>query len=96
MSRLDASEPPSGPTELEPLLDETACSRITGRSVASLRRDRLLGQGCPYVKLQGLVRYRPQDVRAYIESNLRLGTNTHESEVRGPGPNKHDRDGVRS
>jgi len=65
---------------LEPLLNECEFSRITGRSVASVRRDRLLRQGCPYVKLQGLVRYRPQDVRAYIESNLRLGTAASTSE----------------
>jgi hypothetical protein len=57
--------------QLEPLFDEFELSRITGRSVGSHRRDRLLGIGCPYVKLNALVRYRPQDVRAYIERNLR-------------------------
>ena len=60
-------------TQIEPLLDEYECSRITGRSVASLRRDRLCGTGIPYVKLQALVRYRPSDVRAYIERNVRGG-----------------------
>jgi hypothetical protein len=59
---------------LEPLIGEHECARITGRSVPSLRRDRLLGVGCPYVKLQALVRYRPADVKAYIERNLRLGS----------------------
>ncbi len=58
-------------TKLETLLNETDCARITKRSVASLRRDRLMGIGCPYVKLGALVRYRPEDVRAYIERNLR-------------------------
>jgi hypothetical protein len=57
-------------TQIEPLIDEYECSRITGRSVASLRRDRLLGTGIPYVKLQALVRYRPSDLREYIEKNL--------------------------
>lgn len=56
-------------TELEPLLDEVEFSRITGRSVASARRDRLFGRGCPFVKLGALVRYRPSDVRDYIERN---------------------------
>jgi hypothetical protein len=60
-------------TQLEALIDEHEFSRITGRSVASARRDRLLRQGCPWVKLTGLVRYRPQDVREYIERNLRGG-----------------------
>jgi hypothetical protein len=58
---------------LEPLLDEYECSRITGRSVASLRRDRLVGRGISYVKLQALVRYRPCDLRTYIERNLHGG-----------------------
>jgi hypothetical protein len=63
-----------GDTQLESLLDEYEYSRITGRSVASARRDRLLGKGCPYVKLGALVRYRPSDVAAYIASNVRGGT----------------------
>ena len=58
-------------TQLEHLLDESQVAEITGRSVASLRRDRLLGIGCPYVKLVFLVKYRPSDVRAYIARNLR-------------------------
>jgi len=57
---------------LETLLNEHEYARITKRSVASARRDRLLKQGCPYVKLGALVRYRPEDVRAHIERNLRL------------------------
>lgn len=58
-------------TQLEPLLDEYEFAEITGRSVASARRDRFLGKGCPYVKLGFLVKYRPSDVRAYIERNVR-------------------------
>jgi hypothetical protein len=60
--------------DLETLLTEQEYARITKRSVASARRDRLLGQGCPYVKLGALVRYRPGDIRAYIERNLRRST----------------------
>jgi hypothetical protein len=56
---------------LEALLTEREYAGITQRSVASVRRDRLLKQGCPYVKLGALVRYRPEDVRAHLESNLR-------------------------
>jgi hypothetical protein len=58
---------------LEPLINEHECSRITGRSVPSLRRDRLLGIGIPFVKLTSLVRYDPNDIRAYIERNRRGG-----------------------
>jgi len=56
--------------ELETLLTEHEYARVTKRSVASVRRDRLLRQGCPYVKLGALVRYRPEDVRAHIERSL--------------------------
>ena len=55
---------------LETLLTEQDYARITKRSVASARRDRLLRQGCPCVKLGALVRYRPSDVRAYLERSL--------------------------
>ena len=61
----------SGDTELESLLTEREYASITKRSVASVRRDRLLKQGCPYVKLGALVRYRPADVKAHIEAHLR-------------------------
>jgi hypothetical protein len=57
--------------ELETLLTERDYARVIKRSVASVRRDRLLNQGCPYVKLGALVRYRPKDVLAHIERNLR-------------------------
>ena len=56
---------------LEPLLNEHELAEITGRSVASIRRDRLLGKGCPYVKLGASVKYRPEDVRVHLERNLR-------------------------
>jgi hypothetical protein len=61
-------------SELETLLTEHEYVRITKRSVASVRRDRLLGQGCPYVKLGALVRYRPQDVRAHLQRSLHRTT----------------------
>lgn len=60
--------------ELEPLLTEQEYARILKRSVASVRRDRLLRQGCPYVKLGALVRYRPEDVRAHLKRCLLLMT----------------------
>jgi hypothetical protein len=56
---------------LETLLTESEFARIVKRSLASIRRDRKLGTGCPYLKLGALVRYRPADVRRFIEFNLR-------------------------
>jgi hypothetical protein len=58
-------------SQLEPLLNEHDYTAITGESVATARRNRLLGKGCPFVKLGALVRYRPEDVRAYIARNLK-------------------------
>jgi hypothetical protein len=52
---------------LEKLIDESGLSRLTERSVQSLRRDRMLGRGCPYIKMGRLVRYDPRDVREYLE-----------------------------
>lgn len=53
---------------MERLLTEGELSRLIRRSLASLQRDRHLNQGIPYVKLGFQVRYRPEDVRAYLES----------------------------
>jgi predicted DNA-binding transcriptional regulator AlpA len=55
---------------IDALIDEREFARITGRSVASARRDRGLRTGCPYVKLGSLVRYRLADVREYIARNV--------------------------
>jgi len=55
-------------TTLEKLLSETEVASLTGRSKGSLRRDRLLGRGIPYLKIQHLVKYDPADVRRYLES----------------------------
>ena len=59
-------------SELETLLTEQEYAGVIKRSVASVRRDRLLRQGCPYVKLGALVRYRPNDVREHISRNRNL------------------------
>jgi len=52
----------------EDLLDEHDLARITKRSVASVRRDRLLEKGCPYVKIGSSVRYRRSDLESWLES----------------------------
>ena len=53
---------------LEALLNEHAVARVTGLSVASVRRWRLLGQGPKFIKLGAAVRYKPEDVSAWLES----------------------------
>jgi predicted DNA-binding transcriptional regulator AlpA len=53
---------------IETLLNERDVARITGLSVASVRRWRLLRQGPKYLKIGAAVRYRPEDVAAWLET----------------------------
>ena len=50
------------------LFNEHEVARITGMSLASVRRWRLLGFGPKPIKLGAAVRYHPDDVRAWIEA----------------------------
>ena len=52
----------------EALLNEHDVARITGLSVASVRRWRLLRQGPKYLKIGAAVRYHPEDLDAWIRS----------------------------
>lgn len=54
--------------ELETLLNERDVARITGLSVASVRRWRLLKRGPRYIKIGAAVRYRPELLAAWLES----------------------------
>jgi predicted DNA-binding transcriptional regulator AlpA len=53
---------------IESLLNENDVARITGLSVASVRRWRLLRQGPKFIKINSAVRYRTEDVRTWLES----------------------------
>ena len=53
---------------IEDLLNEHDVARITGMSVASVRRWRLFNRGPKYIKLGAAVRYRPSDLAAWIDS----------------------------
>jgi len=50
------------------LLNEHEVALITGLSVASVRRWRLLQQGPKYIKIGSAVRYRTEDVRAWLDT----------------------------
>ena len=58
---------------LEALLDEHDLARITKRSVASIRRDRLLKKNCPFITIDTSVRYMRSDVEDWLRSLPRLG-----------------------
>ena len=53
---------------LNTLLNEHDVARITNLSVASVRRWRLLRQGPKFIKLNSAVRYRPEDLAAWLAS----------------------------
>ncbi len=50
------------------LLTERDVARITGLSVASVRRWRLLRQGPKYLKIGAAVRYRAEDISMWLKS----------------------------
>ena len=53
----------------KPFLNEFEVSTITGRAVATLRNDRHLRRGLPYLKVaQRSIRYRTPDVMNFMEA----------------------------
>jgi predicted DNA-binding transcriptional regulator AlpA len=50
------------------LLNEHDVARLTSMSVATVRRWRLFGQGPMFIKIGAAVRYRPEDVTAWLSS----------------------------
>jgi predicted DNA-binding transcriptional regulator AlpA len=53
---------------IESLLNEHDVARITGLSVASVRRWRLVRQGPKYLKIGAAVRYKQGDLSAWLAS----------------------------
>lgn len=49
-------------------IDEKEVSKITGRALSTLRNERFMGKGIPYVKVGRSVRYRIDDVIAFMET----------------------------
>ena len=56
------------------LLGEEQAAQVTGKSVSTLQKDRVAGDGIPYVKLGRAVRYRLSDLKAHIAKNIRRST----------------------
>ena len=63
------------PTPLEAALNEEEAARVIGVAPKTMRNWRVKGIGPPFVATgPKLVRYRPEDLRAYQEANLRRST----------------------
>lgn len=52
------------------LLNEKEVAKQLGVSLACLQRWRWRKEGPPYVKLGSAVRYRPEDLDAFVRANL--------------------------
>jgi predicted DNA-binding transcriptional regulator AlpA len=61
---------------LESLLNEREVADITGLSVASVRRWRLLKQGPKYIKIGTSVRYTPESIREFVATRPTGGGQT--------------------
>jgi len=55
-------------TTIEALWNERDVARVSGLSVATIRRRRLLDQPPKFIKLGAAVKYKPADVAAWIDS----------------------------
>jgi predicted DNA-binding transcriptional regulator AlpA len=61
---------------IETLLNEHDVARITGMSVASVRRWRLLRQGPKFLKIGSAVRYKSVDIAMWLNSRPTGGEQT--------------------
>jgi len=52
----------------EQLLSDRDVEKLTGRARSTLQKDRVSGNGIPFIRLGRLVRYRPSDVTAYLDA----------------------------
>jgi hypothetical protein len=65
MNELEAS-PPYAAT----LWDEQELSKRTGIAPSTLQKQRMRGDGIPFVKVGRMVRYRPQDCAAFFAQRV--------------------------
>jgi predicted DNA-binding transcriptional regulator AlpA len=61
---------------MESLIHEGAAAKILNCKVKSLQAWRVRGGGPPYVKVGRLVRYRPDDVREWIDARIIRSTSS--------------------
>jgi hypothetical protein len=59
---------------IEEFFSEEDIAALTKRSIASIRRDRVLQRGCPFVRIGRSVRYRGDDLRKWLEGLPRVGS----------------------
>jgi hypothetical protein len=81
MAIQDVLENPVLSVVLTALLTDHDLARLTGFSVQTVRKWRLLGLGPRFLKISGICRYRPEDVAAWLESRPTGGEIAVQSEA---------------
>jgi predicted DNA-binding transcriptional regulator AlpA len=52
----------------KPYLNEKEVAEVTGRAISTIRNDRFMRKGLPYLKIGGRsIRYKTEDVISYME-----------------------------
>lgn len=69
---------------IEQLIGERDVARLTGMSLASVRRWRLLRQGPQYMKIGHAVRYSPAAIRQFLATRPTGGEAVEVSTEKGP------------
>ena len=64
---------------IEPVWTEHDLARVRKQSVATIRRERLLKRGPKYLKIGAAVRYRPEDVAAWLSSRPTGGSEARQA-----------------
>jgi hypothetical protein len=67
---------------MNPLLTEDDVSRVTGRAVSTLQKDRCVGGGIPFIRFGRLVRYRESDVATYLAALSTHNSTTEADEAK--------------
>jgi hypothetical protein len=59
-----------------PLLNQKQYCELTGKAKSTAEQDRLYGRGAPFVRMGRSIRYRLDDVVAWLEALPRYGSTT--------------------
>jgi hypothetical protein len=60
------------------LFSQETVAAIRACSLATLERDRWIGNGVAYIKMGRLVRYRKSDIRAWLDQHISIQSTSEE------------------
>jgi predicted DNA-binding transcriptional regulator AlpA len=64
---------------VEPLLTDSDLENLTGRARSTWQKARLKGDGPPFIRIGRLIRYRPSEVRAWLDAHTSLRSTSDEA-----------------